>query len=327
MKKCLAIFIILCFSFNIHAWASEIDKNLPETTKQSLIPPIENEKEIKIGNFFDLHVTETFVILDDEELVKKITQLVEKLVKVSDCHYPKYKIRIINDSSPFTASFPGYFYISTGLLDILENEDELAAMLATAIAHMHEKYQYDSFISEWNEREKAVIAGVAITFVIVIGGGILSAAAAPAAASANPIVLQRWTSTTSLVILPVASILTAPFMERVTRLPEKKVLCNRLGPELSRTGMAEDLAIKSNIFIFLKEMYEGYDSDKELKAVELAIRYLDEAGYNSRALVSALVKLLALRNEYLAKGYISNVLISQPSLEARIEYANKIIKK
>jgi len=307
----------------MNIWASEIDKNLPETTKKSLVPPIENEKEIKIGNFFDLHVTETFVILDDEELVKKITQIVEKLAKVSGCHYPQYKIRIINDISPFTASFPEYVYISTGLLEILENKDELAAMLATAIARMHEKYQYDSFISEWNQREKALIAGMVIQFVFGFGGGLLSAAAAPSAVAASSGSFQ--------IIQPlaigVAGIASKPFLEKVTALPEKKVLYNRLGPELSRTGAAEDLAIKTNIFIFFKEMYEGYDSDKELRTIEIAIRYLDEAGYNPRALVSALAKLLNLRNEYLAKGYISNILIAHPGLEEKIEYANKIIKK
>lgn len=342
MKKCLAIFTILCFSFSsiLHSWANEIDKNTSETAKQPFSPLIHGN-EVKIGNLLDFYVTETFVILENEELNKKVTQIVEKLIKVSGFQYPRYRVRIINDFSPFAASFPGYIYITTGLLDILESEDEVAAVLASTIARMHEKYQYNTFIAEWNRRKKALITSTIIAGVLFVGGLAFGVSAASAAASGAGSGTTMALQTTGAVTGYAAATALSVGEKTAYKLPEKKVLCSKMAPYLSPTcspiiwsfwswaapKMITGPSSTSSVFTLFKEINEGYDNDKELKAIELAIGYVNSCGYNPNAFVSVFKKLLYLKNIYISKGYINNLLFVQPELEKRIEYVNKIINR
>jgi len=329
MKKLVIIFTIFCFTFSwfLPVRADETGTESSETIKPSLPQLTEAEKEVRIGNLFDLYATETFVVLKDKEIIKNVSRIAEKIVRASGQPNLKYKIRIINDPLPIASSFPGgYIYISTGLLDILETKDELAAVLADALTPLFERYQYDAFMDEWKQRKTALVASRIFALVLFAGGVALGAAAASSAASGAGLgVAQAYQQTSQMV----STITSGAAMGALSagaaaakKLPEKKVILSRMSPYLS----IGDPATSSSVFVFFKEIYEGYDTDKELNTVESAIKILKRAGYNPKALVSLFKKLITMRNEYISRGYVSSLLIAQPNLEGRIERADKTIE-
>ena len=64
-----------------------------------------------------------------------------KIKSVSDSHDIQYTFRLLNDPAINALSGPGGFiYINTGLLNVDETDDELAAVMA------HEKIKVDGFV-------------------------------------------------------------------------------------------------------------------------------------------------------------------------------------
>ena len=313
------LFAVICFVLCgcLSAWADDtgIDTEKYKMGKSSLPELSDVEKEARVGNLFDLYTTETFIILEDETLTNKISQIVEKIVKVSDHPEIEYKVKIINDPLPVAPSFPnGFIYVSTGLLDILENEDELAAVLSNVIVRMHEKYQYNAFDSEWKRRKTIKAVSTVLSVALAVGGGLAIGADIGDDLAKAFIAVGTVAAVTGVQV-------TGEKM--IKQLPSKKVSLNKMGPHLN----SFDLATSSSVFIFFKEVYEGYDSEKELKATELSIQNLNKAGCNPKALVSVLERFAKLRDEYLANGYICNLLIAQPGFERRIAYAQELVTK
>ncbi len=62
------------------------------------------------------------------------------------------------------------------------------------------------------------------------------------------------------------------------------------------------------------------------EAVKIIITAIKKAGYKPEAMLSVLKKLLELKNKYLAKGYITHLLIARPGLEQRIKDAHQLIE-
>lgn len=60
---------------------------------------------------------------------------------------------ILKESRPSVYAIPGGFvFISTGMLDVLDNEDELACMLARSVAQLEQGH----WCHEWNEMQEAI---------------------------------------------------------------------------------------------------------------------------------------------------------------------------
>lgn len=107
-----------------------------------LISHAEYDEEIKLGFYSDRLLISTHTILLDETLSKRITEIGNKVAKVSDKPDMKYTFRVIND--PIISAYSGaggYVYINTGLLDVLESEDELASIIAHEIVHTNKGHQ------------------------------------------------------------------------------------------------------------------------------------------------------------------------------------------
>lgn len=84
----------------------------------------------------------------NHKLNKRITEIGNRVAKASDKPEIKYTFRIINDSTINAYGADGGFvYINTGLLDVLESEDELAAILGHEIAHISKSHQINSLRS------------------------------------------------------------------------------------------------------------------------------------------------------------------------------------
>jgi Zn-dependent protease with chaperone function len=319
MKRLFTLLLAICFS---------ISETLPALAITGII---RNERLLS-GVIYNVYVQEQFILLRNEELNKMITPIIQKITKVSIEPDTKYIFTLINDPLPIVSSSPGWIYISTGLLDILNNQDELASAIAHAIAHVNMKHQFNTFISDAeeyeSERNKILMARRILFWGTFIGAAALGASLGTSIGSYSEY-LQALNSVEKYSYLIGV---TASMTERSLRveapmnLPEKKVAFNRFWDNLY-AAHDPNFFVSPTIFIFFKEFYYGYKADEELKADDLAVKYLEKAGYNPKSFELLLKKLLSFRKEYFDKGYISHFLFADPGLEERIRNLEKAKNK
>ena len=94
------------------------------------------------GYFADGVVSKTEGLLYDEELTRRIDKIGQRVAKAAEGVWPeakefKFTFRVINSPEINAASVAGgYIYIYTGLLDYLESEDEMAAVIGHELGHI-----------------------------------------------------------------------------------------------------------------------------------------------------------------------------------------------
>ncbi|MCD6540187.1 MAG: M48 family metalloprotease [Candidatus Omnitrophica bacterium] len=95
------------------------------------------EKEVNLGKNISQAIEKEMPISKDPLLNKKIWEIGEKLVKVCDRKEINYYFYIIDKDEKNAFSIPGgYVYIFKGLLDILDNDSQIAFVLGHEIGHI-----------------------------------------------------------------------------------------------------------------------------------------------------------------------------------------------
>jgi len=273
----------------------------------------EIEEERRIGNLFDINITASFVILKNDDITEKVSRITEKILSVTDNSGGRIRVRIINDPLPVASSFPGYLYVSTGMLDLLENEDELASVIAHAIAHINEKAQYHGYKTAEKIDKIMTITGQLIPLLAFTG---------LAGAGIAGVELTKSVTDSILIIGSGSYIGTAVYSRSLSELPGKKIAINRLGPYL----YLPDTKLNRATLVFFEEIYGGYKKNREIEADAMAINYLYRSGYDPEAFIAVLEKLLRSKSKMADNGYVFHLLSAQPGLEKRIANANKVIK-
>jgi len=92
--------------------------------------------ERSIGQAMAAAVDRQVNLVTEPKVVGYISQLGQKLVRKSDTQVP-FVIKVIDSKTPTTFALPGgYLYVDQGLILELEDEAELAALLAHEIGHV-----------------------------------------------------------------------------------------------------------------------------------------------------------------------------------------------
>jgi Zn-dependent protease with chaperone function len=105
-------------------------------------------------------------ILPDQEKIKYLNEVGNKILKITERQNLRYVFNILNtDEINAFAAGAGYIYITKGMLDIIESEDELAGVLAHEIAHVVKKH----IVRQYERDQKLSL--LATTAVILSGGG------------------------------------------------------------------------------------------------------------------------------------------------------------
>jgi len=108
---------------------------------------ISEEKEVKLGKKFARQVEREFEIIKDPHLRDPVNRVGYNLVKSCDRKEIVYHFNVIdkmknakndeNNESPNAFALPGgYIYINKMLLDMLQSDDEIAAVLAHELSHI-----------------------------------------------------------------------------------------------------------------------------------------------------------------------------------------------
>jgi MAF protein len=95
------------------------------------------DKEEQIGRNIAKQVEEEYKIVEDPLIQQRVKDVGRKIVSVCDRKDIDYEFKVIDDDEINAVSLPGGFvYVNKGLVDRLENDDELAGVLGHEIGHI-----------------------------------------------------------------------------------------------------------------------------------------------------------------------------------------------
>lgn len=100
------------------------------------LPPGSTPREIELGEEAANDISKAVVLVDDPEAVAKIQTMLDEIAAVTSRPDVEYRAHIVD--SPLVNAFVvpgGWVYVTKGLLDDVESDDELAGVLCHEIAH------------------------------------------------------------------------------------------------------------------------------------------------------------------------------------------------
>jgi beta-barrel assembly-enhancing protease len=149
---------------------------------------LSDEKEL--GRKALQQVRALFPMVDDVELLAYVQSIVNRISKSLDRSPYEYQVFIINNDVPNAFAIPGgYVFIFRGLIDLMDDEDQLASILSHEIAHVEARH-ISRRIEESRIINIAAIAGVLAALFLGGGGNASSALAIGTLAGAQTLQLQ-----------------------------------------------------------------------------------------------------------------------------------------
>ncbi len=153
-------------------------------------PSLSVEKEKEIGRKLFKELRERLSFVDDPVISSYVEGVGAKVVKASGDRRFEYRFYVIEEGQPNAFTIPGgYVFVNSGLLQMVESEDELAGVLAHEVAHSVLRH-----ISKLFERAQRVSIA---TLAILVAGALLAkgskakeAIGASAAAMAQSLMLK-----------------------------------------------------------------------------------------------------------------------------------------
>jgi len=130
--------------------------------------------EQKAGEKIQSTIHQEFALLDDPDIDQYITHLGREILAVAGPQYFDYRFYVVNDSEFNAFAAPsGLVFINSGLIETMDNENELVGVMAHEIGHVVRRHIADSI----NKGTKIGIGTAAMILAgIALGGGNLSEA-------------------------------------------------------------------------------------------------------------------------------------------------------
>lgn len=90
--------------------------------------------EIELGEAIHQQILQTMPVYDEPELNRYVREIGEKIISQAERRDLQYRFVILNDDRMYATHVPGgYVYVTTGFFRFLQNEIELAGLLAYEI--------------------------------------------------------------------------------------------------------------------------------------------------------------------------------------------------
>jgi len=110
-------------------------------TKQQETLMYGTEKEVQIGDAVAKQFEAKFEVNSDVDANERVKEIFRKIVDVCDRQELLYSVKVVNDENANALSLPGGgVYIFTGILDIVDNDDQLAGVIAHEVGHIAAKH-------------------------------------------------------------------------------------------------------------------------------------------------------------------------------------------
>jgi predicted Zn-dependent protease len=121
------------------------------------------EKEIALGKQMADEVEKTAKIVDDPVISEYVNRVGQNLVRSSDAKVP-FTIKVIDSEEINAFALPGgFFFVNTGIIQLAENESELAGVMAHEIAHVAARHGT-------RQATRGQVANLATIPLIFLGG-------------------------------------------------------------------------------------------------------------------------------------------------------------
>ncbi|VAX35895.1 hypothetical protein MNBD_UNCLBAC01-1110 [hydrothermal vent metagenome] len=123
----------LIFLFFLTGCATEF--NLATQKQERLI--YGTDKEVKVGSAVAEKLEANYKVIEDVDVNERLQRILARIVAVCDRRDIVYFIKAIDEDINNALSLPGgYVYIFKGVLDLVENDDQLAGVVAHEVAHI-----------------------------------------------------------------------------------------------------------------------------------------------------------------------------------------------
>jgi len=130
--------------------------------------------EMKLSNNISININNSYDILYEHPRRLELQKIVEKIV-ANWIEEPKgydYRVQVINDSNPNASAAPGgNIYVNDGLLDIIESNQELIALLAHEVAHVEKRHGLKELIRSQKAENNLRLASLAVGLAVAATGG------------------------------------------------------------------------------------------------------------------------------------------------------------
>lgn len=99
------------------------------------------DKEASIGASIALQAEKELKMDNRVDINERVEKILDKITAVSDRHDLVYTIRVVDDDELNAFSLPGgYVFINRGLIEKVDNDDQLAAVIGHEVAHITAKH-------------------------------------------------------------------------------------------------------------------------------------------------------------------------------------------
>ncbi len=113
----------------------------PAPAQAQILGSFDTKKERELGEQFEHLVRSRMPVVEDPEIVGYITELVRDIARYMPPQPWPIKVGVLRQNALNAFAGPaGHMYVFTGLIAHMENEDELAAVIAHELAHVSQRH-------------------------------------------------------------------------------------------------------------------------------------------------------------------------------------------
>ena len=107
-------------------------------------------KEVRIGKKLSKKIEKRYGLCEDEEIQKRVRAIGAKIARVSDRDDLRYHFAVIDDEEVNALALPGgYIYLSSGLVEAADSDDEIAAVVAHEVGHVAARHSMKQLQGEY----------------------------------------------------------------------------------------------------------------------------------------------------------------------------------
>lgn len=137
LMRLLALALLLCLAGLAPARPAVAAEAPPEQVKAPPELTPEEKADAELGKAAAEEVEKAYTVVKDSPALAHIEAIVEALRPVTERPHQRYQVAIIESDAINAFALPGgYLYFTQGLLQAVESEDELAAIVAHEMAHV-----------------------------------------------------------------------------------------------------------------------------------------------------------------------------------------------
>jgi predicted Zn-dependent protease len=144
----------------------------------------ELQRDVELGKKYAAEVEKQLKLSEDAALLERVNRIGQEIAQISREHHVvatygdkrhnvfEYTFKVVEDKDVNAFSIPGGFiYINTGLLDFVQSDDELAAVLAHEVAHAANRH----LVTMSRQQERTQLFTLPVVIAALLAGSVRDA--------------------------------------------------------------------------------------------------------------------------------------------------------